>query len=276
MIQRVAGRLRGSWVGKIPGVKQTYLTLNRLTTKNNYLKRLDLYDFSIYVDLRDTGDLTSTLVAKGEYDTVMSKAISDIIRPESACIDIGANIGYFTLMMASYKAKKVWAYEPELKNFELLKRNIALNNYSGVFPVLGAISNIEGRAWLQTNKNYQGAHYLASWGDELVDVTSLDSLKSAKQIDFIKVDTQGSEARILDGMREVLRVNAHLDMIWAYLPQALRRGGSDPADFLVKLSLLGPMSDLDEGSHKVVTGITPEQLYKKYPDGKHTNILVRR
>jgi len=276
MFQRTAGKLRGKGLGKIPLVQPIYKKLNTLLSIGGRYKIINITSFGtkLKVDLRDTGDLTPTLLSKGIYDPTMSRMV-DMLSVDGTCIDIGANIGYFTTIMAK-KARKVYAYEPLDSNFHLLEENLRLNDTTNSIPILKAISNKDGTEKLVITEGHIGSNYLTQ--DEykntiLVDVSKLDTVHKGEIIDLIKVDVQGYEGKILEGMEDLVKVNKDIDMIWAYLPKALLRAGTVPLEFLNRLGKLGTLIDLDEKENNIVE-LTPEKFLDKYGMTRHTNILV--
>src|SRR5688500_12606743 len=75
----------------------------------------------MYVDDKDSLNLTKN----GFYKYQETKLIKKLAKKHTV-LDIGANIGYFTLLMAK-QAKQVYAFEPEPRNFHILQKNIKLN-----------------------------------------------------------------------------------------------------------------------------------------------------
>lgn len=127
-------------------------------------------------------------------------------------LDIGANIGYYTLIMSKLVGStgKVYAFEPEPKNFEILKKNIELNKLDNVILEQKALSNIDGVTYLELSKD-SGQHRLSDHGVK-VESISLDSYFGEGEIDFIKMDAEGSEYKILKGMKNVLK-NKNLKIV---------------------------------------------------------------
>ncbi len=81
----------------------------------------------------DPGD-SLNLSINGVYGELDTQIIREQIKEGDIVIDVGANIGYYTLIFAQLVGKtgKVFAFEPEPKNFEILKKNIEINNYGNV------------------------------------------------------------------------------------------------------------------------------------------------
>jgi len=279
---RLGYKLRGRGLGRIPGVQQLY---KLCLPKEEKLEKIKLLDFEMLVDLRDIGDLTSSLVTRGTYDSLMTDVIKHHVREGTRCVDIGANIGYFTLIL-SKKVKEtgvILAYEPEKRNYNLLTRNLELNQVTNVFPTLGAVGAKPEHRILHTSKSYFGSHSLregVSKGKkdvELVKVDTLDNQVGTKVIDFIKVDVQGAEYEVLQGMQAILKINPNITMVWEYLPDGLKRFDCTPFTFLGALQNGGfKFWDIDEKLNRVVGVDIPTLISKYNKKGSYTNLLVRR
>lgn len=272
-IARLAGRLRGKGLGRLPGAQLVYkLLLPRRAT----LRKVKVLNFEMWIDLKDIGDLTPALLARGVYSPTMTQVVKDIIKPRMTCIDVGANIGYFTILMSKL-AGTVYAYEPELTNYNLLMKNLALNEVANVYPTFGAISNEWGVGTLKVSSKFYGNHCLSkSTLGQSTDLDTLDATFSSKKVDFVKVAVQGAEMQVLEGMNETLKYNPNIVMAWLYLPGGLRRFDCEPVKFLKKFEERGlSLWDMDE-KRKQVIPMNVTQILAKYRDTQATHILVRR
>lgn len=137
------------------------------------------------------------------------------------CIDIGANIGRYTIAAAKdAKYEQVLAIEPNPKVVDVLNKNIKLNNVQDIVIVAPiAITNTGGESLLQNDTHHFGGGNLVDPSktsvtmDNSVKVrlSTLDALLKEKNIDpthvdFIKIDVEGLETEVLEGMEEVLNV----------------------------------------------------------------------
>lgn len=120
-------------------------------------------------------------------------------------IDIGANIGIFTLYASKY-AKKVYSVEPSQEHFDCLIHMIEFNKLENVTPLKFAIANSEGKMTFNhpVNKTmYSLLHTgVSEVGSEEVDVITIETLfkqNSIEHVDLLKMDTEGSEFEILGG-----------------------------------------------------------------------------
>jgi FkbM family methyltransferase len=169
------------------------------------------------------------------------------LRPGMTVVDAGANVGYFSLLFARLVGPtgRVFALEPDPRNFDLLRRNIERNGYSNVTAVPVALSRESGRQKFSRSPHNFADHCL---GDGLgqrekieVEVVRLDDLfpGPAKRVNLLKLDIQGAEFAAIDGAREVLRANPDIVLLTEFWPDGMRRFGDDPEKYLETLRALG-------------------------------------
>lgn len=99
----------------------------------------------------------------GKYsllDSFESKLLKTLVSEGMTVIDIGANIGFYTLQLAALAGRNghVYAFEPDTDNFRLLKRNLAVNSMTNVTPVSKAVSDKTGIARLYICEEHHGNH----------------------------------------------------------------------------------------------------------------------
>lgn len=124
-------------------------------------------------------------------------------------IDIGAHIGIHTIHFAK-RAKLVIAIEPEPENFSLLKINILANKLNNVIALPIATSNHDGLIRLCMS-SASGAHTVEAVNncvDELIvkckRIDSLLRILGINRIDIVKIDVEGHEYKVINGMQEIL------------------------------------------------------------------------
>lgn len=163
-------------------------------------------------------------------------------------VDVGANIGYYSLVAAHCvgAAGRVIAYEPDPENFALLTANVALNRLSQVscFPYALSDHNTNGTLFLSPD-NFGDHRVYASPGErhtrEITLVKGDEHLAPlTTRIDFLKVDTQGAEYFVLQGLFPLLVQNRnHLRMIVEICPYGIRHSGACGHDVVKLLDALG-------------------------------------
>lgn len=133
------------------------------------------------------------------------------ILPTDQVADVGAMIGVFAVLAARQAyAGHVWAFEPHPDNFELLKENIRLNNLSNVTAVKAAVLDAPGITTMPVNLGIHTGAGMVGTGKMQVPAVTLDD--SMSKLDFLKVDAEGSELKVLQGAARLLQGNVRIAM----------------------------------------------------------------
>lgn len=137
----------------------------------------------------------------------------DIIKQHSSqkniFIDVGANVGGFSVKMARY-FRKVYAYEPQPFNFEGLKRNIELNEIENVVAHNIAVGN-KHQAKVSMDNFGGGAKIKDYAGD--ITMIRLDDVFFAEGVSIIKIDTEGHEEQVIRGAFKLINEQKPLLLI---------------------------------------------------------------
>jgi len=210
--------------------------------------------FRIYFKLRDA--MSGHQVAEGKYEPSTQTIIRQSVKPGMNCIDLGANIGYLSILMASATGESgsVHSFEPFPEMCEILNRNVDANAMRGIirtYPI--AAHSRAGTAPIyfrtdEANDNF-GSNFIANVPDEVhngthksVDIQLArvdDVIGEQLPIHFVKIDVEGSEFFALDGMQKILR-RWHPLLIVELNEYCLRRmGGVTPDDLLAVLESYG-------------------------------------
>jgi len=158
-------------------------------------------------------DVGAALLLDGKYEPQTTELFKKLVKPGMRVIDIGANIGYFTLLASKLVGGKgkVWAFEPEKDNFQDLRDNVKLNGYSNVELWQKAVGDEDSKARPYLAKD-SGGHslipnrYVSDKKTVEVDIVKLDSVIHGR-VDIIKSDTKGNELAVLRGAEKLLRRN---------------------------------------------------------------------
>lgn len=167
---------------------------------------------------------------------------TEILRKEiksgDVVLDLGANIGFYTLIAAKLVGKKgrVFAFEPEPDNFARLEMNVRLNSYENVVLVQKAVSNRTGKCTLYLSDRDRATHriYDIRDGRRSIEVESirLDDYFHNQKVDFIKMDIEGAEWAALQGMSLLLEKNKRVKILTKFLPSGLKGFGIEPEEYL--------------------------------------------
>jgi FkbM family methyltransferase len=177
------------------------------------------------------------LAERQEQNLYETGIVKSIVTKDDIVLDIGANVGYFTILLASL-AKHVYAFEPEPDNFDQLKKNTNMLRNVTAYNV--AISDRNGFAYLHLCPTDNGMHrlYESKWckngGVEEVHTWTIDDFMIHKvtihdhhKIKFVKIDVEGFEYRVLQGMRRVLQ-NDHPSIMMECHPPSIEEANDSP------------------------------------------------
>lgn len=196
-------------------LKSVLKCLVRIIPRKDILIKRKVGNHMMYLDLKDPG-LSAELMHMRPGDPEREPAFMKILRQElekgMTAIDIGANIGYVTLIMAELvgPSGRVYAIEPHPHNYSILVKNIEANGYAGlVFPYQIGISNVSGMLTLHVS-DASNLHSMSaarhSKASIDIQVSTLDDfMKDKGYPNFIKMDIEGHEVEALDGMYNALR-----------------------------------------------------------------------
>jgi FkbM family methyltransferase len=130
--------------------------------------------------------------------------LGQFVRPGTSVVDVGANVGFFTLKFAGWvrDGGRVIAIEPEAVNYGRLSRAVAGAGLSHVVDtVQAAATERTGQVGLIVNRLHPGDHRIGDGGVQVPSVTIDDLLaeKGSPPVSLIKIDVQGAESRVLAG-----------------------------------------------------------------------------
>lgn len=152
--------------------------------------------------LRKDAYIGRSLDQYGEYSEGEAILFRELLRPGDVALDIGANIGVFTVAMAQFVGPQgaVYAFEPQRIVFQMLCGNVALNELGNVKTLPNAVGATAGRTKVPT-LNYGGVNNfggLAVGGDagEDVAVIRVDDLE-LPAVRLMKIDVEGMEMDVL-------------------------------------------------------------------------------
>ena len=216
----------------------------------------------MYIDTRDLA-IARHLLTEGAWEPYETELMKQSIKPDMTFVDVGANIGYYTLLAARLLSGtgKVVAIEPDPGNFRLLSRSVQANAYTNVIAVQKAVSNRMGRTRLFLDKKGIGIPSLSEdnirvkgGGYVDVDTVKLDPLLSdlaIERVDVMKIDVEGAEGLVFEGGIRILRCVNRIFM--EFKQQALRNLGTDPAKLIAQIIRAGfVISRIDEENRRCV------------------------
>ena len=173
----------------------------------------------------------------GTWEPAEGQLLRELARPGMRFLDVGANIGYFTVLMAKHFPDAVIdAVEPEPSNARMLAMNVWHNQVDAtVWPL--ALSAGERSLPLQLTQHNAGdtrtqAARREQWYDSVAVSARGDDLFGSRGFDLVKLDVQGFELDVLQGMPETIERSPGITVVAEFWPKALRDRRVDPATVL--------------------------------------------
>ena len=154
-----------------------------------------------------------TEIAEGRnWEPVVTKWIESKLKDGDVAVDIGANIGWFTLLMARWVGPgRVIAFEPEPSFYARLRGHVEANAVENIELYPFAVGDTNGDAWCIKNPGpyYSSAHTTSDQPTKPCDMVKVPCLKldtswTLDQLDLIKIDVDGYEMKVLRGAEQVI------------------------------------------------------------------------
>jgi FkbM family methyltransferase len=247
--------LSKSAVGKLYPVRLAHNLVRQLYLKHFSVK---VQTHRMFLDSKDSLGLLFNDV----HEPFETRLIKKEVKKGDVVLDIGANIGYYTLILAKAVGArgKVYAFEPDPKNFALLEKNVKLNGYQNIELVQKAVSDKTETIKLFLSSINKGDHRIYDSKDnrQSIEIHAIrldEYFKSYKgKIDFVKMDIQGAEGKAFRGMRKLIKKNRKVKLISEFWPIGLKRSGIEAREYLQTLKAHGfKLFDIDEKNENIQT-----------------------
>jgi len=228
--------------------------------------KLALQDFSdISLTVHGSIDriISERIFKDGYWEPFETSILISSLREGYSFLDVGANIGYFTILAASLVGPSgfVYAFEPEPINFRLISKSLSYNKFSNRVKAMRiALSNRDSEEKLFLSTDNFGDHQL--YPDEKDKNSISVTLRHGSRLlanditclHFIKIDTQGSEYEVLDGLVPMLlKLYSLPRMLIELTPYSLRTAGSSGEALVNLLRKLGAkLWIVDHVNHELV------------------------
>ena len=208
--------------------------------------------------------------------------LENFCKPGMHVVDIGANIGLYTLLLAKQVGETghVWAFEPDQGNAAMLRHNVTANGYSNVTVVSRAVGATSGQGILYLCDAHHGDHRIFQGQGHRrkipIEIVALDDFfLPGQRIDLIKIDVEGVEEMVLTGMQRILRDNRGLVIFMEVCSRELVPDGCSPEKTLKDLQVLGfQLSWIDERFRKVHNICDPADIMDKLKAAQCMNIIA--
>ncbi len=185
----------------------------------------------MFVNCNDFG-CPVNLIDGGRYEEENLDVLLSFVTPDTVFVDVGANVGFYTVEIARRLSGtgRVYAFEPHPKLIELLRRNAFVN---GLAPVVSdfpfALSDHNGPADLQYPLGHLGGgqvsapgqiagHAVAGHSVVRSELKKLDDVLGRDfRCDLVKIDVEGHELNVLEGMREIVGNSPRIKILFEKL-----------------------------------------------------------
>jgi len=184
--------------------------------------------------------ISSSLLANGTYEPLLCEALAKVLKPDGVFFDVGANVGYFSLLAAHrlVPAGRVAAFEASPRIFSCLERNAQRQPRQGLTLFHAAVSERSGdeMSFFDAPETKFGMGSLANrFGSSAAVVKSLSLDDAAEQmglarVDAIKVDVEGFELGVFRGARRLLSMNPAPIVFFEFNDWAESNASSTPGD----------------------------------------------
>lgn len=243
---------------------------------------VELDGFTLYV--QDDAAVGGHILRDRSYEPAVTAAIEETLEPGGVFVDVGASLGYFTVVAgrAVGPEGKVHAFEPGSQNHSLLVLNAVANDLGNVELHRVAVSDEPG-AVLYAGHGANGfirpfdGDPTAVATHELIEATTLDTaLEGEPTIDLIKIDVEGAEGRVLRGAERVLRRHRPT-IIFELSPPGLESvSGMSGVELLSWLEGLGYTFEILDTGQESVT-VDASAILDAYDAGDlhHLDVLAR-
>lgn len=222
------------------GMRAVYLGHDRLLVRISIGRRR----FAFVVDASDRL-LTPWFVASGRYEVELTRYLTRTVRPSDNCLDVGANFGYFSVLMARLaRPGRVIGLEPDPAVARLARDNLRINGLDGPAEVRSCAATADGQP-LRLFRRFgrSGNTSIIQSPPSFTDLMDeppvepfdaqgvrLDDLLPALdgRVDLIKIDVEGAEHAVLSGASATLADNPKLKLLMEWSPGQLTTAGSRP------------------------------------------------
>lgn len=207
------------------------------------------------------------------------------LKPGMVFVDVGANVGLYTgLALSKFKKQgTIVSIEPDFESLNYLNQTIQSNAVFGddlrIIVRNVAVSDSADDITLYKNSQNKGDNRIycdpVCNDTQKITADTLDNICASAgilNIDFLKVDVQGAESRVLYGAKDILSRSADCVIMSEFWPYGISRCGNDPHDYLEFLSSLG-FSLCELLGASVIEIKDFNQLIKKASGRKYINLI---
>lgn len=171
-----------------------------------------LFGFKISLDPTFDKNIENVIYNRGVYEQGTASTLKQFLKPGDTFVDVGANIGFLSLVAAEIVGKKgrVFAFEPLPSTYEILEKNKHINRYDQLKPYSFALGNETNSKMIYTeNENRGGTSLVNHLSDSgtIIEVKKLDDINLQSPITMMKIDVEGYEFEVLKGAEKTIKTD---------------------------------------------------------------------
>jgi FkbM family methyltransferase len=245
--------MRYQWLDDIIGDRLR--TLERASPVGRIMKtvtpeQISVHGLTLHFRPEDMS-LVSTILLNNEYEPETSSKLRELLQPGMCFVDIGAHIGYFSLLGGQCVGStgKVFAFEAVPATYDVLVQNVQSNNVGAVImPVNKAVSDTQQKLTFVINPEHSVSNKVLADGERNpaktseVEAITLDTFFATlgwPAMHLMKMDVEGLELAVLRGMHELNQRNPHLRVIFEFHYETFCRLHIQPDDIFHLLQAYG-------------------------------------
>jgi FkbM family methyltransferase len=237
------------------------------------------HTLQLYIDRHQTtqAKMYECFAANQLYEPGLARLFAEVLQAGDCVVDVGAHIGYFTLLAATLVGPhgKVFAFELDEENANQLSANIALNNYTHVVPCRGAVGSANTTVPYFLNADDEGGHALWDIGGQLanarsgapchtrsVEMMTLDAVLSQQElaaVKLIKISAEGAEYDVILGGTQTLIKYDVPYIVCRLHPFALRQMGQAENELRSFMGSIGYAASILAPDGVTLQPLTPEE-----------------
>ncbi len=226
-------------------------------------------ELALYIHPEQDKHVSRRIREEGIWEPYETSLVLQLLQPGHVFVDVGANIGYFSLLAATRVGGSgaVFAFEPDPGNYALLAASANHNHLAHIiYAEQAGLAETAGEAKLYLSEDNFGDHQIFATGTAR-DSKPISLLRGSdflsprtQRLDLLKVDTQGSEFGVMKGLMPLLQEQKEPTRIIIELtPLSLRQCGSSGRALITLLAELGqPLWIIDHIEHRMVQSSADE------------------
>jgi FkbM family methyltransferase len=238
------------------------------------------------ISLNKSDAIVSGNLAMGCYETFNLDLFEAQLKPGMCVFDVGANIGLYSAIAAMKVGNRgcVVAVEPDKVNCSFIKKTSLANAFEHVVIHQKAAGDKCGLANLyicDTNKAdhrvYDNSNKRSNIQIEMITLDVVFEQLKLKQVDVMKIDTQGFEQSVFKGMKKIVEVSPEIKIFMEFWPWGIIQAGGSPLGFLNEIKKEGFLiSEIDPDTKQIKEVLNLASIAEKTLERQHIDLFLKK